>query len=388
MSLFPVPVHYRRAERKGMVALGCRTIECFRPYHFGVVGYPFSINTISELWKYTECMHDGFGIQGPIDDYIISNFLKGGFTDEEFEHIKTIVSAVKEIGELIGRPCQMPTNTLYYAINHARHIRVVAPPGSLVVELGGGAGYLGALLVLMGYRYVGTDISQAFYLLQSHLLARTAPAGCINLLDERNGVVELGGLKPYQAAQIPWWHWARPEIPRALAVDVVTSNHNILEMHPFSFLYHLSVLRERLTDSAPGFVFEAWGDPSNNPVWKAVQAFADKGFLLTHNDRRITCFTRADSSNVRQGVLRYPLDKASTDAELYATPEFSDARNPVSKAIIGMRRKELLLITHGLADYLRFLDRTNLATVDERFLAYLFRDTANARPWADVGITG
>jgi hypothetical protein len=37
-------------------------------------------------------------------------------------------------------------------LNQAGHIGALAQPGSTVVELGGGAGYLGALLLLRGYR--------------------------------------------------------------------------------------------------------------------------------------------------------------------------------------------------------------------------------------------
>lgn len=381
MGLFPLPADYAEAERKGMVDLGCRAIEMFRPFHFGIAGYPFSVNSIEEIWKYTECMHDGFGIDGPIDDYIVSNFLRGGFTNEEFELIKKIVGVVEGLGKDIGKTCQVPTNTLYYALNHARHIRALAPPGSLVVELGGGAGYLGALLVLMGYRYVGSDISQAFYLLQSQLLDRVSDGGCINLVDGKDALSRLASLKPGQAAQIPWWQWSRPEIPTSLAVDVVASNHNILEMHPFCFLYHLSVMRDALKPNSVGFVFEGWGDPSNNPTWKAVQSFANKGFVMAHNDRRITCFTPEKSSNAAEGVMRYT--PGHGDAH-YATPEFGDARNPLSKAIQQMRKKELLQINLGLPDYKAFLNRNNLATVDERYLAYIFRDTVWARPWTEA----
>jgi antitoxin (DNA-binding transcriptional repressor) of toxin-antitoxin stability system len=382
MALFPLPVDYSNAEKKGMVDSGNRAIEMFRPFHFGIAGYPFSINSIEELWKYTECMHDGFGIEGPIDDYIVSNFLRGGFTAEEFGHIKTIVAAVEDLGKALGKTCQVPTNTLFYALNHARHIRALAPPGSTVVELGGGAGYLGALLVLMGYRYVGSDISQAFYLLQSQLLDRVSKGGCVNLVDDTDAKARLAALQPGQAAQIPWWQWARPEIPRSLAVDVVTSNHNILEMHPFCFLYHVSVLRDALTPNSVGFVFEGWGDPSNNPTWKAVQSLANKGFVMAHNDRRITCFTHDKSPYSREGVMRYAPGGAG-DAH-YATPEFSDPSNPLSKAIVDMRKKELLQIAHSLDDYKTFLNRKNLATVDERYLAYIFRDTVWARPWTEA----
>jgi len=374
-----------------MTSLSCRPIECFRPYHFGAVGYPFAINSIVELWKYTECMHDGFGIEGPLDRFILANFLQDGFTEEEFSHIAAIKVAIDDLGATIGRPCQYPTHALLYALNHARHIRALAPPGSLVLELGAGSGYLGALLVLMGYRYVASDIAQAFYLLQSHLLQRVAPEGCLNLLDERLGPDDLRALRPAQAAVVPWWRWVRREFPYALSIDVVTSNHNLLEMHPFSRLYHLSVVRDRLTENAVGLVFEGWGDPSKTPTWTAVQALEQKGFVLAHSDRRINCFPPASSPHAREGVLRYPLplpqspDPSANPYELhYAVPEFSDARNPLSKAILGMRAQESARNSRGIEDYRKLMGRADLATEDERFLAYIFRDTPAARPWIDV----
>ena len=424
-----LPVLYGEAEKNGMRSLGCRAIECFRPYHFGAVGYPFSINSIDEIWKYTECMHDGFGIVGPLDQYILGNFLQNGFTDEEFEHIKAIKTALDDLSAFIGRPCQYPTNTLFYALNQARHIRAVTPPGSLVVELGGGAGYLGALLVRMGYRYVASDISQVFYLLQSHLLARAAPKGAINLAYDRFGPNDLRALQPGQAAIIPWWRWAKPEIPAALSIDVVTSNHNFLEMHPFSLLYHLSVIRDRLSENAIGLVFEAWGDPSKNPTWTAVKAIAEKDFVLAHNDKRITCFTPKNSPYARDGVLSYPLPMPAAPTlaspsssvppppktmrhklrekmqqyllrginlttpsgpsvhpyeHMYATPTYSNDRNSLSKAILTMRGNEQKSISLTLSDYRKLLGREDLSTADERFLAYIFRDTPAARPWVVV----
>src|SRR5690348_4608882 len=137
-----------------MIDLGCRAIECFRPAQFAAVGYPFAINFISELWKYTECMHDGFGLQEPLDRYLLREFLGGGFTNEEIEEAKKIRAALDDIERFIGRSCQRPTNALFLAFNQARHISALARPGSTIVELGGGSGYLGALLVLRGYRYV------------------------------------------------------------------------------------------------------------------------------------------------------------------------------------------------------------------------------------------
>lgn len=392
MPAYPHPAEYAVAEARGAVGLSNRAVECFRPFHFSFVGYPFSINSIDELWKYTECMHDGFGVQGPLERRLLP-IIGEGFTAEEWECIKAIKSAVDDLGASIGARCQYQTHTMYYAINHARHIRAVLPPGRLIVEFGGGAGYLGALLVLMGYRYVACDISQAFYLLQSHLIPRVAPAGGINLMDEKYGPDDLAALKPGQAAIVPWWRWARREYPAALSIDLVTSNHNFLEMHPFCLMYHLSVIRDALTPDSPGLVFEGWGDPNKNPTWTAVKAFAEKGFVLAHHDNRMTCFPHASSTGASQGVLTYPLPiptdppppPATPAHEIhYSVPDFASPLNPFSNAITEMRKQEKSRLTHTVADYKKLIGQTDLTTADERFLAYIFRDTPAARPWVSV----
>ena len=442
MRQHPIPAEYDRAERAGIASLGCRAIECFRPRTFAAVGYPFAISSIAELWKYTECMHEGIGFNQPLDHYILNHFLRGGFTAQEREEIERIKSALDDLGQLIGRPCQYPTTSLFLALSQARHIGALAPAGSTVVELGGGAGYLGALLVLRGYRYVATDVSQAFYLLQSHLLSRVAPEGCIDLLDETLGPGDLRALESGRAAMVPWWRWVTREIPASLSIDLVTSNHNLLEMHEYSRLYHLSVARDHLSRDAVGFVFEGWGAPTLTPTWVAVKAFHEKGFALAHNDARITCFVPADSPHARDGVLIYPLPQSSppgpparpapketptvrtrvaamlveagrrldggvlhdlvraeiasrlgslaptsgTDpnAVAFAAPEFHDLRNPLSRAVLAMREREPADVSVGLADYRRLMGRTDLLTEDDRFLEYIFRGTALDRPWTVV----
>jgi hypothetical protein len=449
MTGYPLPSDYDRAEREGIIPLYCRAIECFRPVQFAAVGYPIFISSIAELWKYTECMHEGFGLSEPMEKYLLSNFLMGGFTKQELDEARLIKRAVDDLGKFIGHPCEYPMNSMFLAFNQARHIGALAPPGSTIVELGGGAGYLGALLVLRGYRYVGTDIAQALYLLQSHLISHVAPRGCINLLEERYGVAELRGLQPGQAALIPWWRWVQREIPAALAIDLATSNHNLLEMHPFSRLYHLSVIRDNLSPKGVGLVFEGWGSATRNPTWTAVKDLSNKGFVLAHNDRRITCFV-PDGSHAEGTVLRYPLTasggvaaasptaasvsgvperkptifqkvgkrllkrtfpsliaallgpidqrlqrisarvdslSASPNSDLeelhYATPQFNEPKNTVSKSIMTMRDKEWRDLAFGFAEYNALMGSSDLTSQDDRFLDYIFRGTPLARPWSD-----
>jgi len=304
MSTFLSPAQYNEAEVEGLAPLCCRAIECFRPSQFAAVGYPFVINSMSELWRYTESMHEAIGLPQPMEEYLMATMLMGGLTEQEIEEAKRIKPALDDISRTIGRPVEYPVYSMFLAFNQARHISCLAASGSTVVELGGGAGYLGALLVLRGYRYIATDVAQAFYILQSNLLGRLSAGGVIDLVDKQHSADDLRTLKPGQAAMVPWWRWAQRSTLAGLSIDLVTSNHNLLEMHPRSRLYHLAAVRESLSPQGNGFVFEGWGD-GQYPRWTAVKDFSDHGFVLAHNDIRITCF--APKGRHAEGVLCYPL---------------------------------------------------------------------------------
>jgi len=436
---FLSPDQYDRAEQRGTEALPCRAIEFFRPTTFAEVGYPVRIRSIAELWKYTECMHDGIGLTERMDKYLMSNLLAGGFTDQELNETRIVKEALDDIGRAAGRPVEYPSSSMILAFNQARHISCVVPPGSTIVELGGGAGYLGALLTLRGYRYIATDVTQVFYILQSQLIGRLSRTRLVDLVDPDLGPSDLASLEPGQAALVPWWRWAQREIPSAVSIDLATTNHNLLEMHPFCRLYHLSVVRDSLSADAVGFVFEGWGSPIRNPRWTAVKDFWDLGFELAHNDTRATCFV-PKNAHAADSVVQYPLPPAAsaerpsvpdplneaigapsvwrralssalrravgvdltkrlgetferieelwTKVDVsqrnpyevhFAAPEFSSVRNSVSRAILEMRRQERETAHFTLDDYARCFGTTDLATEDDRFLAYIFRDTPLAQ---------
>ena len=303
---FLSPAQYNQAEQEGLAPLCCRAIECFRPSQFAAVGFPFSIHSMSELWRYTEAMHEGIGLSQPMEEYLMTTLLAGGLTEQEIEEAKRVKQALDDLARSIGRPVEYPVYSMLLAFNQARHISCLAAPGSTIVEMGGGAGYLGTLLVMRGYRYIATDVSQALYILQSNLLARVAAAGSIDLVDTQYGADELRTLKPGQAAMVPWWRWALRSTRAGLSIDLATSNHNLLEMHQRSRPYHMAAVREHLSPDGCGFVFEGWGDPSRQPRWMAVKDFTDHGFDLLHNDIRIVYFAPRERQ-VAGTVMRYPL---------------------------------------------------------------------------------
>jgi hypothetical protein len=70
----------------------------------------------------------------------------------------------------------------------------------------------------------------------------------------------------------------------------------------------------------------------------------------------------------------------SPGAVQYAAPEFSSTRNSVSRAVSAMRAKEKESACLTLDDYRRCFGDADLTTEDDRFLAYILRDTPLARP--------
>jgi hypothetical protein len=386
MSTFLTPAQYNQAETDGLVPLCARAIECFRPTVFATVGYPFSVSNMAELWRYTECMHEGIGLPQPMDEYLMTTLLSGGITEQELEDTKRIKHALDDLANAIGRPIQYPVNSMLLAFNQARHIGCLVPPGSTVVEMGGGAGYLGALLALRGYRYIATDVSQVFYILQSNLLSRVAPEGHIDLVDPRRGADDLSVLTPGQAATVPWWRWAQRSTLAGSSIDLATSNHNLLEMDPVSRLYHLASVRERLSPDGVGFVFEGWGSPIRYPQWTGVKDFSDHGFVLAHHDIRIHCLAPGER-HAEGTVLRFPLplegDRSAVDPNRaqFAPPDYSNEKNPISRAILSMRAREKAQAHLTLGDYKQCLGLDDISTEDDRFLAYVYRGTPLARPW-------
>jgi hypothetical protein len=75
----------------------------------------------------------------------------------------------------------------------------------IVLEVGGGSGYIGALLLEMGIRYISTDIAQAFYVVQNHVLNAIKPGKVIELATEERHFLEMDTIPQGHAVHVPWW---------------------------------------------------------------------------------------------------------------------------------------------------------------------------------------
>jgi hypothetical protein len=156
---------YDAAERAALDTAPNRIVECCQPTTFITESYPVRIASTRAAGRYVDVMHEGRS-QGTFDA------LLSGITRGELDLMQRVATKIAAMtAHYYGRR-QVPRSAMLRALNVVRHIRYLYPePPAVVFEVGAGSGYVGALLVELGYSYAATDITQAFYLFQSHMLA-------------------------------------------------------------------------------------------------------------------------------------------------------------------------------------------------------------------------
>lgn len=383
------PESYNKAEEEGASVLPNRIVECCQPYTFEYVGYPTRVPSTKALRRYVDVMHEG-----RLPDKF-SRYLNGGISAEELDLMREVAKIVRQLTlKLYGLP-MVPKDSLVSSLNIYRHLRFLFPGGNATIfEVGPGCGYLGALLSLCGYTYVSTDVTQAFYLFQNHLMNEVTPGRVIELAADSRSFADLKQVDQGWAVHVPWWKFVVPSPTFSLPVDVVTANHCLCELHPNALLYTLKAGAVQLANRGSNtcFLFETWGAPIRTPIWAASKKFADLGFCLAHNDDQATVYVRADGPlavssatfprpvprpRPRFGFIRRAAIGPSPDA-LFNPPHWVTPHNPISKRI--MEGRSLVSQSSGLGvesykEMLReVLGSSDILSDDEKFGRFLERD--------------
>lgn len=308
------PETYDARERLARQTLSNRIVEVFQPVTFGTFGYPVHVDTAEELWKYVDVMQENRFEQ----DF---QHLLGGLTDEEFGLFTAINEAVLglSLGHF-GKP-MLARAGLLRAINTFRQIRHLAGDARpTILEIGGGSGYLTALLAMDGFPVIAHDVTQGFYLYQHMLWQAVAPGGVHQVVETDEPLTALADPMPGQVLHIPWWRYYDPE-PGAvsLSAGLITCNHALCEMHPRAVYYLLLLGRQLMANhGAPAaFAFEGSGSDANVPMWYVNSRFYAYGYGLCHHDAALTVYAPQEST---PHVAAYPLlhDANLPDAETIA----------------------------------------------------------------------
>ena len=210
---------YNQAEQAGRATVSNRAIEAFSLELWNTLGFPFKVDSESELWRYHDSMQDG--------RFKKNLRLIGSFSEQEFD---LVTKTAKQILSFSERELTI-RNSGKHALTRSLYqyqllIKNRPHDGPLrILEIGPGSGYLGLLLANDGHQYFAMDAAQAFYLYQKKLWSDIYRADYFDYSESTS--------RPDNAkvTHIPWWRFANLSIPIP-DVDIVTINHALCEMHP------------------------------------------------------------------------------------------------------------------------------------------------------------
>jgi len=379
---------YDAEEEKAISELSNLVVQAFQPTVFQKYGYPFRVRSETELWKYIDVMHE-LRFE---DDFVY--FLEG-ITSSEFDLLKRLTEQICSFSQAQFNKKAIARGTVLRSLNALRHVRYLfGSARPRVFELGPGCGYLGALLMLEGYPYAATDVSQALYLYQNHFWNFISDGGISDLVGGGDVHDACNGIKPGSAVHLPWWKFValRPEsVPR---FDVITCNAALGEMHHDSLGFSLKIARAFLDESAEEtpkvFVFEGWGHPENSHA-KITERFYRSGFVLVHNDPWITVFAANGTRGASGGLdLPQPVTKSrfwhlknlirrvagatpmDPNAVSYEPSYYAQSKSSLSQSILSGRQSNQSAKNVEIDQVNRFytdlLDSEDHDTPDESFL--------------------
>ena len=248
---------YNANERNALNVTANRIVEACQTELFEKVGYPSRIDKQSGLQHYIDVMHENRDIA----DY--QNLL-GGFTDTEFELYKQIASRVAELSDEHFDKKIVPKGALIRAIFSYRFLTQVVSPNSVVLEIGPGSGYLGLLLWMGGYTYVGTDVTQAFYLHQNFLWQAFVGEDLIELADDDRLLTNIESAPKGKIIHVPWWKFTLPKFDDiSLTVDAVVANNVLAEMNATSMIYSIKFAHHLMREDQDAKIFYVEGAGGN-----------------------------------------------------------------------------------------------------------------------------
>jgi hypothetical protein len=210
---------YAAAERAGRTRIPNRAIEAFGLEWWNTAGYPYHIESMDELWRYHDSMHDG--------RYECNLDLIGAASTADVVLCERAARVIYEFSGSRFRFASPAKDALSRALYQYQLLSIhlaATPRPWTVLEMGPGSGYLGLLLGLDGHRYLAVEAAQAFFVYQSELWRHAFRA------DYDDG---LRGASDTRVRHVPWWSYNEEGLSLP-SLHAITANHALAEMNPLA----------------------------------------------------------------------------------------------------------------------------------------------------------
>lgn len=283
---------YNKKESEGRINLSNRFIRAFNPKLFIAGGFPTRVEYEQELIRYIDSMHaESFKIY--------YDNLCNGITEDELELLKKCTKDIYKITKELYNGDFLVKDPMIAAIAERRVLESTADnvKDKRILEIGGGAGTLGSLLLEDNYKYSATDVTQAFYLIQNRLFEKISKEGINEVVTDKLNEAS-------KCIHIPYWKlWNMKDKP--IDIDIAMSNHALLEMSPASLKFYLNFLRDAMKNSKDQLiVFQGGGWRIGQNLVDLIKLFDDYGFNLKYFDhsKEIAGFSLKEGS-IKKVVL-------------------------------------------------------------------------------------
>lgn len=370
---------YNTAEIKGMKSLPVRSIACCKPKAFIEYSFPTRVHALNELPRYVDSMHGGRF------QYYYKTFM--GLTADELVLFKTINKILIKLSRKMYGASVVSKSSLLRSIHDLRHIKAMFPEGGTILEIGPGDGFLSALLVMNGYSYIGTDITQPFYILQNHLLNIVTGGKLIELATIDMSFSDINKIEPGQAVHIPWWKYVVANPKCNTQVDCVIANEVLEEMHQDSLVYNLLFWKQMLSGSNNNVALYAhgYGAPLV-PVWVINKRLTDYGYVCAYYDSFFVWTLSANRCSKNCLILPYDVRIPQGDFDVetfnssyldksYSIPELRTPDNILAQRIIESKNNILKEHKAPYGDVLNFIrvqvGEDSALSADEHFAEFL-----------------
>lgn len=294
--MFLTVEQYNTYEEEGRQNVPNKFLEAFQSENFETVGFPSRIRNSKEIYKFLDSMHDG-----RLRFYYEDKNLACAPTYEEFETIKTLSKDIYDFSaETYGRGVVVKAPILAMSkvcrkIKALSELNVCEENMPTIFEIGAGNGVLGIMLHRLGYKYISTDVTQAFYLEQNNLWEGLDPdcvMECFDCIDN------LKDIDKDKMIHIPYWKlWELRNTN--LEADIVVSNDNLLEMTEMALRFYLQYSKQLMRNSEYK-LFVAWhpGSALLRQVDYLLPLFDEMGYALLYSERFFVVFALKDKKQI------------------------------------------------------------------------------------------